>query len=140
MPADSAARPLARVLPLREREVSISEVVALTGLTHRAIRLYEQRGLVRSIRYFRGIRHYDRDTLERLRFIGEVRRAGLSIDRIRELLTVGDVEGLGERLARTQDAYRDRLDELEAERRGIEASAHALGFTLQPQRARRMAR
>lgn len=64
----------------------IQEVARQTGLTTRALRFYEGRGLIRPLRTNSGRRLYARADLERLAAIVALKRAGFSLTRIGELL------------------------------------------------------
>ncbi|MDH5244437.1 MAG: MerR family transcriptional regulator, partial [Chloroflexota bacterium] len=66
----------------------IQEVAAETGLTNRAIRYYEEMGLLEPAARSEGAyRLYDRSDLERLRFIRSLRDdAGFSLAQIGQLL------------------------------------------------------
>lgn len=68
--------------------IDIAEVARLTGLTSRALRFYEARGLIRPLRSASGRRHYGPAELERLHQILALKRAGLSLAQI-ERLTAG---------------------------------------------------
>jgi len=68
--------------------LDIAQVAKLTGLTSRALRFYEARGLVRPLRSASGRRHYGPAELERLHQILALKRAGLSLAQI-ETLTAG---------------------------------------------------
>jgi len=116
------------------RSVTIGEVRRRTGMTIRAIRFYEEKGLIASARDGRGQRRYDTQTVERLLFIGQARQAGLQIAEIRRLLAIGDRDGEDQRLAWAQELYGQRLAALDDQRAAVEASAQALGLSLQPQR------
>ena len=87
--------------------LDIAEVARLTGLTSRALRFYEARGLVTPLRTASGRRHYGPAELERLHHIIAMKRAGLTLAQIqsltagrrldlRQLLTV-QIEVLAER-------------------------------------------
>lgn len=117
-----------------DRAASIHEVRARTGMTHRAIRFYEEKGLVRCRRDSRGHRRYDDAALERLIFISHARQAGLAIIDIQQLLSTADRHGHAQLAAQTQELYGMRISELEAQLRAVKASAQALGLSLQPQR------
>lgn len=123
-----------RTLKAPDRPVAIGEVRRRTGMTSRAIRFYEDKGLFRSERDGRGQRRYDRAALERLIYIGHARQAGLQIADIRQLLSIADRDGEAKLIAHTQELYRARLAELEAQLEAVEISARALGVSLQPQR------
>jgi MerR family transcriptional regulator, repressor of the yfmOP operon len=69
------------------RLLRIQEVAADTGLTPRAIRYYEELGLLEPARSEGAYRLYDGDDLERLRFIRGLRDdAGFSLAEIGQLL------------------------------------------------------
>jgi DNA-binding transcriptional MerR regulator len=71
-----------------DRFLRIQEVSDETGLTTRAIRYYEEQGLLQPVARSEGsYRLYDPDDLERLRFIKGLRDdAGFSLAEIRQLL------------------------------------------------------
>ncbi len=66
--------------------LTIDEVARLTGLTTRALRFYEGRGLVAPLRTGSGRRIYARADLERLNRIVALKRAGFSLSDIARLL------------------------------------------------------
>jgi MerR family transcriptional regulator, thiopeptide resistance regulator len=66
--------------------MDIAEVARLTGLTARALRFYEARGLVAPLRTASGRRIYGQVELARLHQLLALKRAGLSLARIRQLL------------------------------------------------------
>jgi DNA-binding transcriptional MerR regulator len=136
-----------------QRLLRIQEVAAETGLTTRAIRYYEEIGLLAPAARSEGdYRLFDASDLERLRFIKELRDdAGFSLAQIGQLLedeaarernrerfrsTADPIERQGllleavernERQIETLRAKRDRLDSMiaEAERR-LEHNRHHL--------------
>jgi len=65
--------------------LDIAEVARLTGLTSRALRFYEARGLVTPLRTASGRRHYGPAELERLHQILAMKRAGLTLAQIQRL-------------------------------------------------------
>jgi MerR family transcriptional regulator, thiopeptide resistance regulator len=65
--------------------LDIAEVARLTGLTSRALRFYEARGLVTPLRTASGRRHYGPAQLERLHQIVAMKRAGLTLAQIQKL-------------------------------------------------------
>ena len=87
--------------------LDIAEVARLTGLSSRALRFYEARGLVRPLRTASGRRHYGTAQLERLHEIVAMKRAGLTLAQIQRLsagrqldlrsLIAAQVETLAER-------------------------------------------
>lgn len=65
--------------------LDIAAVTRLTGLTARAPRFYEARGLVEPLRTASGRRHYDAAALERLNLILSLKKAGLTLAQIQRL-------------------------------------------------------
>ena len=65
--------------------LDIAEVARLTGLTSRALRFYEARGLIMPLRTASGRRHYGPAELERLHQILAMKRAGLTLAQIQRL-------------------------------------------------------
>ena len=65
--------------------LDISEVVRRTGLTSRALRFYEARGLLAPLRTGSGRRLYGHGELERINQIVALKRAGLSLAQIQRL-------------------------------------------------------
>src|SRR5436305_14836653 len=65
--------------PLMEELLDIREVVRRTGLTSRALRFYEARGLVVPLRTNSGRRLYGAAALERINQIVALKRAGLTL-------------------------------------------------------------
>ena len=68
-------------------EMKINEVVRITGLTKKAIRLYEDRGLITVERCENGYRDYSEKDVKTLKQIKLLRAAGVSITDIRLLFS-----------------------------------------------------
>ena len=66
--------------------LDISDVARLTGLTSRALRFYEARGLIAPLRTASGRRRYGPVELERLHQILTMKRAGLTIAQIQSMM------------------------------------------------------
>ena len=96
----------------------IAEVCRRTGLSARALRFYEARGLLASQRSAAGQRRYGAAELARLHQIIALKSAGFGLARIAELLGGGGID-LG-RLIGAQ------LAQLDAERRDLDAASRAL--------------
>ena len=87
--------------------LDIAEVARLTGLTARALRFYEARGLVTPLRSASGRRYFGPAELERLHQVIAMKRAGLTLAQIQRLsagraidlrsLIAAQVESLDER-------------------------------------------
>ncbi|MFD7708171.1 MerR family transcriptional regulator [Streptomyces sp. NPDC059786] len=116
----SAPRPHPR--PEGQDSYTISEVVALTGLTAHTLRWYERIGLMPHIdRSHTGQRRYSNRDLDWLAFVGKLRLTGMPVaDMVRyaELVREGD---------RT---YGERFELLEATRRDVRARIAELQDTL----------
>lgn len=72
--------------PLGVIRLDISDVANRTGLTTRALRFYEARGLVQPVRTANGRRHYGAGELARLTAIVALKRAGFTLAAIVRLL------------------------------------------------------
>ena len=90
--------------------LDIREVVRRTGLTSRALRFYEARGLVRPLRTHKGRRLYGAEALERINQIVALKRAGLTLAQIQRLTARRPLD-----LARLIDAQLEALEARQAE-------------------------
>ncbi|MBC9723938.1 heavy metal-responsive transcriptional regulator [Streptomyces sp. TRM68367] len=71
--------------------MKIGEVAELTGTSTKTIRFYEESGLVPPpARTPSGHRVYGLDTADRLRFIRRCQAAGMTLQEVRQILTVHD--------------------------------------------------
>ena len=129
-----------------ERLLRIQEVAAETGLTTRAIRYYEEMGLLEPAGRSDGAyRLFDASDLERLRFIRSLRDdAGFSLAQIGQLLEDEDArERNRERFRTTQDPAERRqlIDDARArvdrQIETLEAKAARLAEMIDAARARR---
>lgn len=97
--------------------MTISEVVRRSGVVASALRYYEERGLITSIRYGAGARRYQRSVLRRIAFIVFAQKVGLTLDEIgtelRKLPT--DTVPTGADWARLSEPWSARIDERIAE-------------------------
>jgi MerR family transcriptional regulator, redox-sensitive transcriptional activator SoxR len=62
--------------------MTIGEVARRSGVATSAIRFYEERGLIRSLRTPSGHRRFDRPVLRRIAFIVFAQRVGLTLEEI----------------------------------------------------------
>jgi MerR family redox-sensitive transcriptional activator SoxR len=62
--------------------LTITEVARRSGVAASALRFYEQRGLIRSVRAGSGHRRYPRAVLRRIAFLVFAQRVGLTLDEI----------------------------------------------------------
>lgn len=93
--------------------LTIGELAERAGVATSAIRFYESRGLLSSVRTTGNQRRYERSTLRRVAFIRTAQRVGLTLEEIGEALAT-----LPERRTPTKadwhrlsQAWRPRLDE-----------------------------
>jgi MerR family redox-sensitive transcriptional activator SoxR len=95
-----------------EAELSIGEVARRAGLRPSTIRYYESIGLLPEADRIAGRRRYQSEILRMLAVVGSGRRAGLTLDEIRDLLTSSSSRaGVSKRLRETA---RRKLPEVEA--------------------------
>jgi MerR family redox-sensitive transcriptional activator SoxR len=95
-----------------EAELSIGDVARRAGLRPSTIRYYESIGLLPEPERVAGRRRYSPEVLRTLAVVGTGRRAGLSLDEIRVLLTASNGRGgVSERL---REIARRKLPEVDA--------------------------
>lgn len=105
--------------------LTIGEVAKRTGVAASALRFYEDRGLIRSIRSGTSQRRYHRGVLRRIAFIVFAQKIGLSLEQIgAELATLPTDRAPGPRdwarISRTwQATVEARIAELERLRAGL---------------------
>ncbi|MBT2515663.1 heavy metal-responsive transcriptional regulator [Arthrobacter sp. ISL-30] len=69
----------------------IGEAAAAVGMTVKALRFYEERGLLPAVRRTRsGYREYSAETVNRLEFIQRSKNAGFSLAQTQEILRIRD--------------------------------------------------
>jgi len=90
--------------------LDIRDVARRTGLTSRALRFYEARGLLKPLRTYSGRRLYGRGELERIQQILALKRAGLSLAQIGRLTVHGAMD-----LGAIVDAQLKVIEERKAE-------------------------
>ncbi|MEU3523869.1 MerR family transcriptional regulator [Streptomyces sp. NPDC038707] len=93
----------------------IGELAEATGTTPRALRHYEQQGLITSTRAANGYRAFDAGPVVRVRNIRRLLGAGLTLDDVRVFLPCldGDITA-GPASAKALRVARDRLAVLDA--------------------------
>jgi DNA-binding transcriptional MerR regulator len=129
MPA-TAAFPVEALAPIDPRPTqdafSISDLCAEFAVTPRALRFYEDEGLISPER--RGTqRIYSHADRARLAWILRGKRVGFSLAEIKEMIDLYDV-GDGRRVQKqvTLERCRDRIQLLENQKRDIDAHIHEL--------------
>lgn len=98
-----------------EQPLDIRNVARMTGLTSRALRFYEARGLVTPLRTYSGRRLYGRGELERINQIVALKRAGLTLSQI-AALTQNRLLDLGALIDAQLAALDDKRRELDEAR------------------------
>ena len=71
---------------MNETLISIGELAERAGVSHSALRFYEEQGLLKSVRTAGGQRRYARDMLRRVAFIRAAQNVGLRLDDIARAL------------------------------------------------------
>ncbi len=127
----AAAAPIEALAPIEPRPdrdaFSISDLCAEFGVTPRALRFYEDEGLISPER--RGTqRIYTHRDRARLAWILRGKRVGFSLGEIKEMIDLYDL-GDGRRVQRqvTLERCMDRIRHLEAQKRDIDAHIAELG-------------
>ncbi|GAC1421351.1 MAG: MerR family transcriptional regulator [Candidatus Velthaea sp.] len=95
----------------------IGELAQQTGVTQKAIRYYESRGVLRSKRSSSGYRDFDAGALEVVRAIRAGQRMGLHLDDLREVLEhvssgIAPCAGLRKLIARQRVDVAKQIEEL----------------------------
>lgn len=117
---------------------SIGEVAAELGLSVETLRYYERAGLSAPARDSSGRRAYREDDVGQLRLVTTLRRTGVPVDAIRQLLTAkvaGDTaranaERALDRLAAIDAVLADRQAQVDAAREVIHGWAEEIGCWL----------
>lgn len=103
--------------------LSAAECAARTGLSTRALRLYEEQGLIAPRRSPGGWRQYGAEELVRLNSIMLLKTAGLTLAQIAKLMDPGDRQPtLAQLLAIQLDAWRSRRADAERGQRIVETA------------------
>jgi len=88
-----------------------AEAAKRLGVSGKALRLYEQRGLIAPVRTAAGWRAYGPDQMARAAEIAALRALGLSLGQVARVLA-GDAQGLGPALAAHQATLEGRVRQL----------------------------
>ena len=103
--------------------LTIQEIARRSGVAASALRFYEARGLIRSVRSGAGHRRFPRAVLRRIAFIVFAQRVGLSLDEIAAELAKLPAQRTptGRDWARLSSAWTSRIDERIAELQRLKA-------------------
>jgi DNA-binding transcriptional MerR regulator len=107
------------------RTYSITQLCREFGATPRALRFYEEQGLLSPARRDTA-RVYSYKDRARLQLILRGRRVGLSIAEIRDILDTYDEEGAEAQDAEALRIHKKRIAQLEAQRHDVEEAIKAL--------------
>lgn len=113
--------------------LAVGEVRRRTGVTRKALRVYEDHGLVRpAARTTAGYRLYDHDALRRIQLVAQAKLLGLSLAEAAELLDING-GGCGDKknslvtmIAAKLDQTVERLEQLNQLRLTQQLALHAL--------------
>src|SRR5690606_5993042 len=109
-----------RIVP-RTSYVTLGAAMRELGLTARALRYYEEVGLVEADRDRLNCRRYDERAMDRLRLIAQFRQPGLDVRDIRLILDQReDSDAPDGYLDCAVAKLKERLEVLEAERRNLQ--------------------
>ena len=100
---------MTRCFPLQSIRVPGAQVRAYCGLTQRAIRYYEERGLIAPDRDSYNQRLFDAETLDALSLISKLRKAGVSLVDIEALLEITEPAARAEALTRIFEKRRREI-------------------------------
>lgn len=105
-----------------EGTFSISDLAAEFGVTTRTLRHYESQGIVSPQRH--GTRRlYSRRDRGRLKLALQGRQVGFTLSEIREMLDLYDLrDGAHTQLRFSLGKFRDRIGQLQAQRRAVDAA------------------
>lgn len=104
----------------------IGDLAARTGVSVRAIRYYEEQGLLTSVRSASGQRHYTDEQVERVAFIQRLYTAGISSRTIAELLpcvespSTDNSDAAMDRMRVERDRLTDHIAELQRTRDALD--------------------
>ena len=112
---------------MERKWLAIGQIAKRSGVKASALRFYEQKGLIQSLRSEGGRRLYPQDALRRIAFIRVAQGMGLSLDEIAGLLEVKGQRACEQTRQLTEQKLaevRRRLDEL----RQLEVDLEHLGY------------
>lgn len=112
--------------PVRDATFTISQLAREFGVTARALRFYEDKGLLSPHRENQA-RHYSMRDRARLQVVLRGKRVGLSLQEIKQLLDLYDLhDGQRAQMRAALGAFRLRVEALRAQRADIEHAIEEL--------------
>lgn len=127
---------MSTVLPIARQKIKehlrIGDLARLADKSTRAVRLYEEMGLLGAVvRTDGGHRLYDERALVRMSWIDKLQNLGFSLPRIRELLTeLEDAQRGPAAMSKVRQIFRDKLEETKAQLKALSALAGELEDSL----------
>lgn len=120
----------------RENLFAIGEVAREFGFTLRALRFYEEKGLVKPMRV--GSRRlYSAEDRRRIEIISQCKRVGLALDEIRSVLRAGDqAKGRTRQLEVALDVFLERVEDIKAEQESLRDSLQEANLVIKDIRER----
>ena len=123
----SPLRTEAHDLPLK-----IGDLAKLTHKTHRALRLYEELGLlVPTDRTVGGFRLYGRESVERVMWIGKLQDLGFTLQQIQNMLGTSQASGVPrEAMTHIRQLFEEKRQEISSQIERLSQLAYELGAAL----------
>jgi DNA-binding transcriptional MerR regulator len=116
-------------------KITIGAAMRSLGLTARALRFYDDLGLVTAERDRMNVRYYDDKALKELQFVAMLRRSGISLADIGRLLEMGRRNGEAIRAQAALGCIRDQLAGLRAAERRLRQAEACLQTRLEATQA-----
>ncbi|MCG8441158.1 MAG: MerR family DNA-binding transcriptional regulator [Caulobacterales bacterium] len=100
---------------------SIGELAESFGVTARALRFYETKGLLRPLRLNGGARVYSANDRARLALVLRGKRVGFSLDEIKEMIDLSDIGADGRAsMTAARDRFAARIQALQRQREDLD--------------------
>lgn len=122
--------------------LKIGECARLSGFPARTIQYYESRGLLEpASRSESGYRLYGEEEVARLKFIGNAKSLGLTLEEIKELVDLASECHRGEIIPRLEDLLEEKLRETEKKIKDLKSFRESLLYyqrqasTAEPERS-----
>lgn len=112
--------------------LGIGEAMRLFGMTARALRFYEEKGLIEARRDRMNCRYYDPVARKRLSWIGPLRGAGLSLADIQAVIVADEADGSGS--AKALELLQQRRQALQMDLAKVDLALEKHGAPTQPMR------
>lgn len=117
---------------LAAREVRIGDLAKASGKTQRALRLYEELGLlVPETRTAGGFRTYGADALERVRWIGKLQELGFTLQQIQQVVEATLGAGPKAAMEQARTLYAEKQAEVAAQIERLQQLQSELATSLQ---------